>query len=49
MSHTEHDRDGKMPAAPNPETDLAALIDAQLDEIVCGGWSRTIFDKINPN
>lgn len=31
------------------DEELASLIDAQLDEIVCGGFSRTIFDKIKPS
>ena len=28
---------------------LAALVDAQLEEVVCGGWSRLSWERINPN
>lgn len=31
------------------DLNLAALIDSQLDDIVCGGWSRGTWVKINPN
>ncbi len=28
---------------------LESLIDAQLDSIVVGGWSRSVFNRIRPN
>jgi hypothetical protein len=28
---------------------LAALVDAQLEEVVCGGWSRTTWERIVPD
>jgi hypothetical protein len=28
---------------------LAALVDAQLEDVVCGGWSRSTFEKIVPD
>lgn len=28
---------------------LEALIDAQLDSIVVGGWSRSVFNRIRPD
>lgn len=28
---------------------LAALVDAQLEEVVCGGWSRSTFERIVPD
>ena len=31
------------------EEGLNALIDAQLDDIVCGGWSRVSFTKTKPH
>lgn len=27
---------------------LESLIDAQLDGIVVGGWSRTVFNRVKP-
>ncbi|QUL38778.1 hypothetical protein [Erythrobacter sp. JK5] len=27
---------------------LESLIDAQLDSIVVGGWSRTVFNRVRP-
>lgn len=28
---------------------LAALVDAQLEDVVCGGWSRSTFERIVPD
>ena len=28
---------------------LAALVDAQLEEVVCGGWSRLSWERIVPD
>ena len=36
-------------AAESSNDGITSLIDAQLDDIVCGGWSRISFLKTNPN
>jgi hypothetical protein len=39
----------KTPAAPTDKAKkLESLIDAQLDSIVVGGWSRTVFNRVVP-
>ncbi len=37
------------PEATNEAQALAALVDAQLEDVVCGGWSRSTFEKIVPD